>query len=90
MYQWILPSGLIHMELSIVYTKGSLDIVSKKYCIHFSEDRFCLRLANSADPDEMPRYVAFHPGHHCLQSTHLVDFQSSKGQSIIPTPDHYN
>ena len=30
----------------------------------FSED--CFSLANSADPDEMPPYVAFHLGLHCL------------------------
>ena len=28
-------------------------------------------LANSADPDEMPPYAAFHLGLHCLQSTGL-------------------
>ena len=27
--------------------------------------------ANSADPDEMPHYAAFHLGIHCLSSTHL-------------------
>ena len=36
----------------------------KKYCI------FCLKIfftfTNSADPDEMPHYAAFHLGLHCL------------------------
>ena len=27
---------------------------------------FVLRLANSAGPDEVPHYVAFHMGLHCL------------------------
>ena len=67
MYQWILTSGLIHLELSIVYTEGSPDIVSKI----FISLRIDFVLANSADPDEMPRYAAFHPGRHSLQSTHL-------------------
>ena len=28
-------------------------------------------LANSADPDEMPPYAAFHQGLHCFTSTYL-------------------
>ena len=28
-------------------------------------------LANSADPDEMPHYAAFHLSLHCLPYTHL-------------------
>ena len=67
MYQLILPSGLIHLELSIAYTEGSWDIVSKI----FISLRIDFVLANSADPDEMLQYAAFHPGHHCLQSTQL-------------------
>ena len=27
---------------SIIYIEGSQVIISKKYCIHLSEDRFCL------------------------------------------------
>ena len=27
---------------------------------------FVSKLANSADPDEMPQYVAFHLGRYCL------------------------
>ena len=35
--------------------------------VFLSEDCFCpSKLANSADPDEMPHYVAFHLGLHCL------------------------
>ena len=29
-------------------------------------DVFAFNFANSADPDEMPPYVAFHLGLHCL------------------------
>ena len=32
----------------------------------FLSSKIILILANSADPDEMPPYVAFHLGLHCL------------------------
>ena len=32
--------------------------------------------ANSADPDEMPHYVAFHLGLHCLPTDPFVDIQN--------------
>ena len=35
-----------------------------KWSISVSED--CIYLANSADPDELPLYVAFHQGLHYL------------------------
>ena len=38
-------------------------------------------LANSADPDEMQHYVAFHQGLHCLPKYLFRGFQSSKGES---------
>ena len=40
--------------------RGSQFIISKISCIHFSENWFAL--ANSADPDGMPQYAAFHLG----------------------------
>ena len=43
-----------------------------------SEDRFSL--ANSADPDEMPPYVAFHLGLHCLPKYLFVSSQDEKSQ----------
>ena len=49
---------------SIENIEGSQVIISKKYCISFSEDYFVL--ANSADP-EMPHDVAFHLGHHVFE-----------------------
>ena len=41
-------------------------IISKYNCIPFSEDLFVL--ANSVDLEEMPHYVPFHLGLHCLPS----------------------
>ena len=49
----------------IVYNEGSQIIISKIYYISFSAETGFV-LANSADPDEMPYYVAFHLGFHCL------------------------
>ena len=36
-------------------------------------------LANSADPDEMPPYAAFHLGLHCLQKHQFTSIQNKKG-----------
>ena len=36
-------------------------------------------LANSADPDEMLHYVAFHLGLHCLPKYMFRSFRSTKG-----------
>ena len=41
----------------------------KIYFLYFWEDQFFI--ANSADPDEMLHYVAFHLGLHCLLCTRL-------------------
>ena len=54
----------ISMELSILYFKGLLVLISLKRCISVTED--CFILANTADPDEMLPYAAFHQGLHCL------------------------
>ena len=62
---------------SIVYIEGSRVVFSKKYCISFSEDGFVL--ANHADPDEMPHYVALHLGLHCLPKYPTRGFCSPKG-----------
>ena len=49
------------MELPILYLKGSqVDYDA------FLLLRFVFILANSADPDEMQRYAAFHLGLQCL------------------------
>ena len=49
---------------SIVYIEGSHALVSKLNVFLYLKIDFVL--ANSADPDEMPHYVAFHLGLHCL------------------------
>ena len=36
-------------------------------------------LANSADPDEMPHYAAFHVGLYCLPKYLFIFFLSSMG-----------
>ena len=62
---------------SIIYTEGSQAIVSRKYYISFSEDRFAL--AKSVDPVEMPHYAAFHLGLHSLPKYPFRGFCSTKG-----------
>ena len=37
-------------------------------------------LANSADPDEMPHYAAFHLGLHCLPKYPFEGFQPTKAR----------
>ena len=49
--------------------RGETGYFQNKSCISFPE--IDLVLANSADPDEMPPYAAFHLGLHCLHSTRL-------------------
>ena len=43
------------------------------WCIVYNEGSpgYNFVLANSADPDEMPHYAAFHQGLHCLPKSHL-------------------
>ena len=50
--------------MPIVYIQGSQVTISKKYCISFSEERFCL--ANSADHDTMKHYAASRLSLHCF------------------------
>ena len=47
------------------------------YCISFSDDDSAL--ANSADPDEILHYAAFHLGLCCLPKYPFRGFQSLKG-----------
>ena len=42
-----------------------------------------LILANSADPDEMQHYAAFHRGLHCLPKHLLRGFQYTKGSEWL-------
>ena len=55
----------ISMELSILYFEGLLVKISIKFDIFLSL-KIVFILANSADPDEMLPYAAFHLGLHCL------------------------
>ena len=45
-------------------------------------------LANSADSDEMPHYVAFYLGLHCSQKYLFSGFQSTK-VSVCPRKNRY-
>ena len=65
----------IYLGWSIVYIEGSQIIISKKYC--FLSLKIDFVLANNADPDEMPHYVAFHLGLHCLSKYRLRGFWST-------------
>ena len=62
---------------SIVYIKGSQVIISKN--IVFLSLMINIVLANSADPDEMPHYAAFHLDLHCLARYLFRGFLCSKG-----------
>ena len=67
--------GYARMLRSILYyMEESQDVISKKYCISFLKIK--LVLANSADPDEMPHYAAFHLGLLCLPQCPFKGFWS--------------
>ena len=55
----------------IIYIKGSQVIISLK--CYFSVSEVCL------DPDEMPHYVAFYLGLHCLPKYLFRGFWSLRG-----------
>ena len=52
------------MGLSILYFKGSQVEFPNNYVLQSLMIVFMI--ANSAGPDEMPHFVAFHLGLHCL------------------------
>ena len=62
----------ISMGLPILYLKGFLIIVSLSL-------KVVLILANSADPDEMQHYAAFHLGLTCLAMYPFRSFQYTLG-----------
>ena len=70
----------IGMGLPIMYFKGSQVELSKLGCISVHENY--LFLANSADPDEMQHYAAFHLGLHCLPNFPFGGFQYTKGMRL--------
>ena len=57
------------MELFLLYFKG----LPLFYDIFLSL-KIVFILANTADPDEMPPYAAFHLGFHCLLFSKVPDF----------------
>ena len=62
---------------SILYAIAKSDLLAKiffKFCGHS-----LFTLTNSVDPDEMPHYVAFHLGLHCLQKYLFGDSLYTKG-----------
>ena len=61
----------IKLGWSIVYIEGS-KVVFLSLKIYFV-------LANSADPDEMLHYAAFHLGLHCLPNCPFRGLGSTKG-----------
>ena len=66
----------ISMGLPTLYFKGLHVVISKLRCISM---KFFYILANSADPDEMQHYAAFHQGLHCLTKYPIRGFQYTKG-----------
>ena len=68
----MLQSGFDTMNLGwfIVPIEELQVRISKLRCTSVSEDFFIL--TNSADPDEMPCYVVFHLGLHCLPNYLLM------------------
>ena len=63
--------------LSIIYFMGSHVEISKLEVLQ--SFKIVLVVANSADPDEMPHYAAFHLGLHCLPKYPFRGFQKGKG-----------
>ena len=61
------------MGLPISYGKGSQEEVSEFSCISFPD--VVLILPNSADPDEMQHYAAFHLNLHCLPKYGVTTIQ---------------
>ena len=48
-------------------------------CDVFQSLKIVFIQANSADPDEMPPYAAFHLGLHCLPKYLFTGMQNEKG-----------
>ena len=67
---------LVKSGWSIVYIEWS-QVIIKKYI--FLSLKIDFALANSADPDEMPCYVAFHLGLYCLPKYQFRGFWTTKG-----------
>ena len=59
----------MRMGLSIYILRGHMWTFPNKYVLQSLS--IALIIANSADPDEMQHYAAFHFGHHCFPNTLL-------------------
>ena len=71
----------ISMGLSILYFKG-LPVKASIYKMMYYCPRrlfLSLKIENSADPDEMLPYVAFHLGLHCLPKYPFISIQNGMG-----------
>ena len=68
----------VKLGWSIVYIEGSQVIISKTNIVFLSLI-ISLVLANRADPDEMPHYVAFHLGLQCFLKYLFRSFWFPKG-----------
>ena len=69
----VLKYGIVHCELLGVKARNFWNM------LYFCPWRFVLILSNSADPDEMQQYAAFHLGPHCLQKYPFRGFQYTLG-----------
>ena len=49
------------------YILRGYSLKSKKKSIYFSENGFCLLIANGAETGDMKHSVAYHQCNHCLQ-----------------------
>ena len=63
----------ISMGPPIVYFNGVIYVEFSKMTL-----KVVLILANSADPDEMQHYAAFHLGLHCFQKYSFRGFPNTK------------
>ena len=66
------------MDLSILYSEGSQANIS-----NFNIDTTLKIVANSADPDEMLHYAAFHLGQQCLPKYLFASVQNEKGYDVF-------
>ena len=67
-----------NMELSILYFSGFWVKISWNDV--FLPQKVVFILANSADPGEMPTYVAFHQGLHCLPKYKYTNILNERGK----------
>ena len=59
-------------------TRENIRLIARTSYDIFLSSKVVLILANSADPDEMQHYAAFHLGFHCLPKYPFRVFQYTK------------